>query len=169
MTSAAPSKPEIIDRPDQNEVAEPQLPWVVVVWNDPVNLMSYVTYVFQKLFGYSREKATRLMLDVHQKGRAVVSRGPSSTSSGFTSTGCGPRWNMTPRRLARRADGHFDVDLPPEERSLLRSLPSSMRLAPPEGTPADAPALPRLNPKAYPDDDDSESEYRDLIGNELDA
>ena len=51
-------------------------PWVVIVWNDPINLMSYVVYVFQKLFGYSREKATKLMLDVHQKGRAVVSHGP---------------------------------------------------------------------------------------------
>jgi ATP-dependent Clp protease adaptor protein ClpS len=49
--------------------------WVAVVWNDPVNLMSYVTYVFQKLFGYSREKAYALMLDVHQKGRATVSAG----------------------------------------------------------------------------------------------
>jgi ATP-dependent Clp protease adaptor protein ClpS len=46
------------------------------VWNDPVNLMSYVTYVFQSYFGYSREKSERLMLDVHQKGRAVVSTGP---------------------------------------------------------------------------------------------
>lgn len=51
-------------------------PWLVIVWNDPVNLMSYVTYVFQKLFGFSREKATKLMLDVHTKGRAVVSSGP---------------------------------------------------------------------------------------------
>jgi ATP-dependent Clp protease adaptor protein ClpS len=50
-------------------------PWITVVWNDPVNLMSYVVYVFQKLFGYSREKATKLMLDVHHKGRAVVSSG----------------------------------------------------------------------------------------------
>jgi ATP-dependent Clp protease adaptor protein ClpS len=50
-------------------------PWIVIVWNDPVNLMSYVVYVFQKLFGYSREKATKLMLDVHHKGKAVVSHG----------------------------------------------------------------------------------------------
>src|SRR5215470_5377072 len=49
--------------------------WETVVWNDPVNLMSYVTYVFQKLFAYSRDKATQLMLDVHHKGRAVVSNG----------------------------------------------------------------------------------------------
>jgi len=50
-------------------------PWVTVVWDDPVNLMTYVTYVFQKLFGYSQEKATALMLDVHHKGRAAVSAG----------------------------------------------------------------------------------------------
>jgi ATP-dependent Clp protease adaptor protein ClpS len=50
-------------------------PWIVLVWNDPINLMSYVTFVFQKLFGYSLEKATELMLDVHEKGRAVVSNG----------------------------------------------------------------------------------------------
>ncbi len=49
--------------------------WVVIVWNDPVNLMSYVTYVFQKLFGYGKEKAEKLMLDVHHKGKAVVSQG----------------------------------------------------------------------------------------------
>ncbi|MED5229607.1 MAG: ATP-dependent Clp protease adapter ClpS, partial [Actinomycetota bacterium] len=46
--------------------------WIVIVWNDPVNLMTYVTFVFQKLFGYSKEKATSLMLDVHHKGKAVV-------------------------------------------------------------------------------------------------
>ena len=50
-------------------------PWLVIVWNDPINLMSYVTFVLQKLFGYSKEKATSLMLDVHNKGRAVVSSG----------------------------------------------------------------------------------------------
>jgi len=50
-------------------------PWLVIVWNDPINLMSFVTYVLQKLFGYSKEKATKLMLDVHNKGRAVVSSG----------------------------------------------------------------------------------------------
>jgi ATP-dependent Clp protease adaptor protein ClpS len=50
-------------------------PWVTIVWDDPVNLMSYVTYVFQKLFGYSRDEATTLMLDVHHKGRAVVTSG----------------------------------------------------------------------------------------------
>src|SRR5699024_11971859 len=50
-------------------------PWQTIVWNDPVNLMSYVTYVFQKVFGYSQEHSTKLMLDVHNKGRALVSSG----------------------------------------------------------------------------------------------
>ncbi|MBP9115153.1 MAG: ATP-dependent Clp protease adapter ClpS [Acidimicrobiia bacterium] len=50
-------------------------PWVVIVWNDPVNLMSYVTHVLQKLFGYSKEKATELMNQVHVEGKAVVSSG----------------------------------------------------------------------------------------------
>jgi ATP-dependent Clp protease adaptor protein ClpS len=59
----------------EDTTEEPDTPWVVIVWNDPINLMSYVTWVFQKLFGYSLEKATSLMLDVHQKGRAVVSSG----------------------------------------------------------------------------------------------
>ncbi|OIQ79399.1 ATP-dependent Clp protease adapter protein ClpS [mine drainage metagenome] len=53
----------------------PQAPWITIVWNDPVNLMSYVTHVFVVLFGYSREKATELMLQVHNEGRAVVSSG----------------------------------------------------------------------------------------------
>ncbi len=57
-------------------------PWQTIVWNDPVNLMSYVTYVFQKLFGYSREQATKLMLDVHHKGRAVVSFGSKEKVEG---------------------------------------------------------------------------------------
>jgi ATP-dependent Clp protease adaptor protein ClpS len=52
-----------------------EVPWQTIVWNDPVNLMSYVTYVLQKLFGYDRDKATKLMLDVHHKGRATVSSG----------------------------------------------------------------------------------------------
>ena len=54
---------------------EPARPWKVIVWDDPINLMTYVTFVFQKLFGYSLEKATRLMRQVHEEGRAVVSSG----------------------------------------------------------------------------------------------
>ena len=50
-------------------------PWITIVWNDPINLMSYVTYVFMTYFKFDRAKAERLMLDVHEKGRAVVSAG----------------------------------------------------------------------------------------------
>lgn len=50
-------------------------PWVTIVWDDPVNLMTYVTYVFMELFGYSKERATELMLKVHNDGKAVVSTG----------------------------------------------------------------------------------------------
>ena len=67
--------PQRVDVPDIDEVTEPDRPWLVIVWNDPINLMSYVTWVLQKLFGYSLEKATKLMLDVHHKGKAVVSSG----------------------------------------------------------------------------------------------
>ena len=57
------------------EELEPDVPWITLVWNDPVNLMSYVTYVFETYFGYPRKKAEKLMLDVHNKGKAVVSHG----------------------------------------------------------------------------------------------
>jgi ATP-dependent Clp protease adaptor protein ClpS len=68
--------PDRVDRPDADGVSDAVHPWQVVVWNDPVNLMSYVVYVFRKLFGHSPEKATRLMLAVHHEGRAVVAHGP---------------------------------------------------------------------------------------------
>jgi ATP-dependent Clp protease adaptor protein ClpS len=68
--------PERSDEVIREDLPESDRPWLVIVWNDPVNLMSYVTWVFQKLFGYTREKATKLMLDVHHKGKAVVSSGP---------------------------------------------------------------------------------------------
>jgi ATP-dependent Clp protease adaptor protein ClpS len=64
-----------IETPDIDESPASDRPWVTVVHNDPVNLMSYVTWVFQTLFGYSKEKAEKLMMDVHYKGRAIVSSG----------------------------------------------------------------------------------------------
>lgn len=67
--------PAEVEQPVGDTSATEDRPWVVIVWNDPINLMSYVTWVFQKLFGYSLEKATALMLDVHQEGKAVVSSG----------------------------------------------------------------------------------------------
>ena len=77
MTSSAAADvaPVEIDQPSIDTNLAIDQPWIVLVWNDPINLMSYVTYVLQKVFGYSNEKAESLMLDVHEKGRAVVSNG----------------------------------------------------------------------------------------------
>jgi ATP-dependent Clp protease adaptor protein ClpS len=74
---AAPveTAPVEVDRPAGDEAVQSDRPWIVIVWNDPINLMSYVVFVFQKLFGYSHQKATKLMLDVHHKGKAVVAHG----------------------------------------------------------------------------------------------
>jgi len=75
MVAPMTSPVETEDPVDDISVS-PDTPWVVIVWNDPINLMQYVTFVLQKLFGYSKTKANKLMLDVHHKGRAVVSEGP---------------------------------------------------------------------------------------------
>jgi ATP-dependent Clp protease adaptor protein ClpS len=64
-----------IEEPETEDVVGADRPWVVIVWNDPINLMTYVTFVFQKLFGYSKARATKLMLQVHEEGKAVVSSG----------------------------------------------------------------------------------------------
>ena len=70
--STAPAE---VQRPATEQETAADLPWVTIVWNDPVNLMSYVTYVFQAVFGYAKPKAEKLMLEVHHKGKAVVSSG----------------------------------------------------------------------------------------------
>jgi len=62
--------------PEIDSTEDLSRPWKVIVWDDPINLMSYVAYVFRKLFGFSEEKAHRLMLEVHNDGRAVVTSGP---------------------------------------------------------------------------------------------
>ena len=76
MTAAPDTAPVQTARPETDEQSEFARPWVTIVHNDPVNLMNYVTWVFQQLFGYSKDKAELLMLDVHHKGKAVVSSGP---------------------------------------------------------------------------------------------
>ena len=58
-----------------DSVVSPDQPWITIVWNDPVNLMTYVTHVFMTVFGYDRTKAEKLMLDVHRRGKAIVSHG----------------------------------------------------------------------------------------------
>ena len=67
--------PATIEAPVEETVVGTDTPWLVIVWNDPVNLQNYVVMVFRKLFGYSVEKATRLMLEVHHDGKSVVSHG----------------------------------------------------------------------------------------------
>ncbi|MEI7540107.1 MAG: ATP-dependent Clp protease adapter ClpS [Actinomycetes bacterium] len=57
------------------EIFSADRPWVTIVWDDPVNLMTYVTYVLMELFGYTKEKAHQLMMKVHTEGKAVVSTG----------------------------------------------------------------------------------------------
>lgn len=74
MTAPLPAPTRQTDVHVDEDVAG-DVPWQAVVWNDPVNLMSYVAYVLQKLFGYPEPKATALMLDVHHKGKAAVSAG----------------------------------------------------------------------------------------------
>jgi ATP-dependent Clp protease adaptor protein ClpS len=58
-----------------NAIFSSDRPWITIVWDDPVNLMTYVTYVFMELFGYSQDRATELMMKVHTEGKAVVSEG----------------------------------------------------------------------------------------------
>ena len=84
---SAPAVPELIRLadapvevrdPDIDETLDIDRPWVVLVWNDPINLMSYVTFVLQKLFSYSKAEADKLMMQVHTEGKAAVSHGTRS-------------------------------------------------------------------------------------------
>ncbi|MDQ6687502.1 MAG: ATP-dependent Clp protease adapter ClpS [Actinomycetota bacterium] len=69
------TSPVELDEPVVEDVTLLGSPWMTIVWNDPVNLQSYVTFVFQQYFGYARSKAQKLMLEVHHDGRSVVSTG----------------------------------------------------------------------------------------------
>ncbi|WP_134765013.1 ATP-dependent Clp protease adapter ClpS [Nocardioides sp. 1609] len=77
MSAASPVEvdPGLETTPEHDDITVLATPWVTIVWNDPVNLMSYVTYVFQKHFGYGKKKAEKLMMEVHEDGRSVVSTG----------------------------------------------------------------------------------------------
>ena len=72
MVSTATLSPPEVDRSEQLLA---HVPWVTIVWNDPVNLQSYVAYVFRTYFGFSRAEAERRMLLVHNEGKAVVATG----------------------------------------------------------------------------------------------
>ena len=71
MTDVQTADPDV----EREQQVDTDRPWIVIVWNDPINLMSYVTFVLRKLFGFSKEEATKLMLQVHNDGKAVVSSG----------------------------------------------------------------------------------------------
>ena len=75
--------PSTVIEPHVEERTANDRPWVVIVWNDPINLMAYVTFVFQKLFGYSKEKAEIHMMEVHQKGRSIVWTGARERAEGY--------------------------------------------------------------------------------------
>lgn len=70
MSTVLPEEDLVVDLS-----SSPSRPWQTVVWNDPVNLMSYVVHVFREYFGYSVERANRLMLAVHHDGHAIVAEG----------------------------------------------------------------------------------------------
>ena len=66
---------DTLERTELVEQQQLDTPWVTIVWNDPVNLMTYVSYVFRSYFGFARERAEELMMQVHENGRAVVASG----------------------------------------------------------------------------------------------
>ena len=110
--------PVEVDEPDLEELVGTDRPWLVIVWNDPVNLHDYVVFVFQKLFGYSREKATKLMLEVHRDGKSVVvarrrGRRPRWTSPASMPMGSGRRWSGTACNWSRPSarTGHASQSL----------------------------------------------------------
>lgn len=67
--------PSVLDQVIEITNTDADRPWKVLVWDDPVNTMDYVVFVFQRLFGFGREKATQLMLQVHHEGKSVVASG----------------------------------------------------------------------------------------------
>ena len=75
VSTASPVQVDPTTTPETDDITLLATPWVTIVWNDPVNLMSYVTYVFTKYFGYDKKKAEKLMLEVHNDGKSVVSHG----------------------------------------------------------------------------------------------
>jgi ATP-dependent Clp protease adaptor protein ClpS len=73
MASSAPAP---VQQPETDELVGVDAPWDVLVWDDPVNLMSYVVFVFRQVFGFTDEVAQKLMLEVHEQGRALVASEP---------------------------------------------------------------------------------------------
>ena len=164
MTTA----PHRIDAPEIDEVDQLQRPWQVVVWNDPVNLMTYVVYVFRKLFGFPEEEATRLMLAVHHEGRAIVASGPREKSEldcyrlhHHGTMGDAGKGVSVP---FRRRDGTIKIALSGQERAVLHTLPETLDNL---GTSEVDPAVARLHPSAYPDDPTADAYFREMTEDDL--
>ena len=176
------------------EITLVERPWQTMVWDDPVNRMSYVTFVFQKYFGYDKKKAEKQMLEVHQDGSSTVSDGSrrrwSATCRRCTSTAGGPRWRGSGReRLPRhRRNGGLVATFTGFEADLLRSLASQLvellrneaAVAGHDADPLEAmldfsgpttepedPVLARPSPTAYHDDDEAAGEFRRYTETEL--
>ena len=172
--------PVEIQEPVVEEVTVTDKPWIVIVWNDPVNLMSYVVYVFQKLFGYSRKKATKLMRQVHEEGKAVVSDGTvekceadvarlhAARPLGHDGTPYRElaRWrNAVPSRVPTST---LIVSLAEEELDLLARLPDELREVF-EGDADDPVRAPPLPAVAYldPTAEAEEAEWQALVAPSL--
>lgn len=84
MTASPSESLDLLERPDTEQLAQKATPWKVIVWNDPVNLMSYVTYVFRKHFGFPKDKAHQLMMQVHTDGKAIVFTGSKEEAERHT-------------------------------------------------------------------------------------
>ena len=163
--------PAEVELPGEDEVQEDR-PWVVVVWNDPVNLMTYVTYVFQKLFGYAKPKAEKLMLQVHEEGKAAVSTGTREKAEAdvarLHAPGSGPPCSaglMLRHPFRPVSGGGYRVRLGRDERDAVRELCRELRTL----VAADAPDVARLFPPAFRDDDEAAAEFEELTRDGLEA
>ena len=72
LAGAGPGAPDVVIEPEVEVQETLEAPWNVVVHNDPINLMDYVTKVFMRVFGYSKERAEKHMMEVHQRGRSIL-------------------------------------------------------------------------------------------------
>ena len=142
VMSQTTEAPVEVRRPESDEVHEDDRPWIVLVWNDPINLMSYVAFVFRKLFGYSEAEATKLMLQVHEEGKAVVASGTREKSEHDVCAPPRPRalghvapgLTRAPADRERRSGG-YRLRLRAEERAVLRGLAGAAPRPPRDGRP----------------------------------
>ena len=110
VSTASPVQVDPTTTPETDDITLLATPWVTIVWNDPVNLMSYVTYVFTKYFGYDKKKAERLMLEVHHDGKSAVSDGSREERRGEKSEpgDRSPTWGWRPTIREQERDEDAD-------------------------------------------------------------